>query len=205
MADTQEVITRIQADQRRFRRVRIEQLGKLFLPTLSQEITCTVVEMSPGDAWVQVGFALSQNEKIVLYADGLGRFEGVIARVDGGDLSLRFTSSPQKRERTAEQLTLFINKGVVDDTTLRRHERIAVAGIVRLVRSDGQLTPCEATDLSVSGLSLKTDLRPPVGEFLLVGPLAARVARHHGAGIGLEFVGLVFSSSEDAKAKLGLG
>lgn len=204
MAAAQDVIARIQADQPRFRLVRVGQPGRLFLPSSSYELSCSVLEMSPGEARVQVGYAMRQDEKVILYADGLGRFEGSIARVSGGDLTVRFTSSPAKRERTAEQLTIFINRNVVDDSTLRRHERIAVTGIVRVVRSDGQLTPCEATDLSVSGLQLKTDIRPDVGEFLLVGPLAARVARQREGSIGLEFIGITFPSVDVAKTRLGL-
>jgi len=44
-------------------------------------------------------------------------------------------------------------------------------------------------DLSVSGVSLKTNMRPPIGEFVLIGQMAGRVARHHEQGIGIEFVG----------------
>jgi hypothetical protein len=38
-------------------------------------------------------------------------------------------------------------------------------------------------------VSLKTDVRPPIGEFVLIGQMAGRVARHHDQGIGIEFVG----------------
>jgi hypothetical protein len=47
---------------------------------------------------------------------------------------------------------------------------------------------CEVLDLSLSGVSLATDVRPPVGEFVLIGQMAGRVARHHENGIGIEFV-----------------
>lgn len=204
MAAAQDVIAQIQADQPRFRLVRVGQAGRLFLPSSSYELSCSVLEMSPGEARVQVAYAMRQDEKVILYADGLGRFEGVIARIAGGDLTIRFTSSPAKRERTAEQLTLFINRNVVDDSTLRRHERIAVTGIISVVRCDGQRASCEATDLSISGVQLKTDIQPAVGEFLLVGPLAARVARQREGSLGLEFIGITFPSVDAAKARLGL-
>jgi len=55
--------------------------------------------------------------------------------------------------------------------------------------ADGQLVACEVLDLSVSGVSLKTKLRPPIGEFVLIGQMAGRIARHHDQGIGIEFVG----------------
>jgi len=45
-------------------------------------------------------------------------------------------------------------------------------------------------DLSTSGISLRTRVKPPVGEFVLIGHMAGRVVRHHSEGIGVEFVGL---------------
>ncbi|MBV9045106.1 MAG: hypothetical protein JO348_05225, partial [Alphaproteobacteria bacterium] len=52
-------------------------------------------------------------------------------------------------------------------------------------------------DLSPTGVSVKTALKPPVGEFVLIGRLAGRVARHHEHGIGIQFVGLTESHTTD--------
>jgi len=60
---------------------------------------------------------------VVLYVDGFGRFEGNVVRSDGYGFGVAFICTPSKRERTAEQLILFLNKTLVDDTVLRRHER----------------------------------------------------------------------------------
>jgi hypothetical protein len=45
------------------------------------------------------------------------------------------------------------------------------------------------SDISVNGVSLKTDVKPPVGEFVLIAQVAGRVSRHHADGIGIEFLG----------------
>ncbi|HVU20193.1 MAG TPA: PilZ domain-containing protein, partial [Rhizomicrobium sp.] len=79
--------------------------------------------------------------------------------------------------------------GLIDDADLRRHDRTPTKGIARFTRADGQFVACEVMDLSVSGVSLKTDVRPPIGEFVLIGQMAGRVARHHESGIGIEFIG----------------
>jgi hypothetical protein len=57
---------------------------------------------------------------------------------------------------------------------------------------------CEIMDMSVSGVSLKTETRPPIGEFVLIAQVAGRVARHHTDGIGIEFVGQERHPSEQA-------
>ena len=54
------------------------------------------------------------------------------------------------------------------------------------------------TDISVGGVSLKTDVKPPIGEFVLIAQIAGRIARHHDHGIGIEFVGQEKTSAEPA-------
>lgn len=133
----------------------------------------------------------SSSSHIVLYVDGFGRFEGTVARRDGYGFGLRFNATQLKREKIAEQLTLFMNKALVDDATVMRgHERTPTKGLAQFTRADGTVVKCEVLDLSPGGVSVKTALRPSVGEFVLIGKLAGRVARHHADGIGIQFVGL---------------
>jgi hypothetical protein len=178
--------------------------GKLFVPSSSQEFACSVVDLSPGGASVACEMMLPIDTPVVLYANTFGRFEGVVARHDGPRLGLRFASTALKRERTAEQLTLFLNRNLLDDSELRRDDRTPTKGLTRFVRHDGQVVPCEVLDLSVSGISVKTDLRPPIGEFILIGQLAGRIARHHDNGIGIEFVGTANNTAERLRAKIAI-
>jgi hypothetical protein len=43
-------------------------------------------------------------------------------------------------------------------------------------------------DVSISGASVGTEVRPPVGSEVVLGRLRARVVRHHSEGLGLEFL-----------------
>jgi hypothetical protein len=204
MNDKDPVVERSRADRRRYRRVPINLPGKLFVPSSSQEFACSVVDLSPGGASVACEMMLPIDTPVVLYANTFGRFEGVVARHDGPRLGLRFASTALKRERTAEQLTLFLNRNLLDDSELRRDDRTPTKGLTRFVRHDGQVVPCEVLDLSVSGISVKTDLRPPIGEFILIGQLAGRIARHHDNGIGIEFVGTANNTAERLRAKIAI-
>ena len=189
MKDVKPVIEKAKADRRRFRRVRVDLNGRLFVPADSRESHCKVVDLSPGGASIECDLVLAQDTAVVLYIDGFGRLEGSIIRMNAGDFGVRFNCTPMKRERIAEQLTLLMNKDLIDEADLRRHDRTPTKGIARFTRADGQCVACEVMDLSVSGVSLKTDVRPPIGEFVLIGQMAGRVARHHEVGIGIEFVG----------------
>lgn len=181
--------TKAGIDRRRFRRVKIDLPGRLFLPADGLESRCTVIDMSPGGAAVTGDTIPEQGTRVVLYVDSFGRFEGRVARRDGYGFGIAFSCTPAKRERTAEQLTLFMNKALVDQSVMRRHERSSQKGFAKFTRADGQIVHCEVMDISVGGVSLKTDIKPPIGEYVLIAQIAGRVARHHGDGIGIEFVG----------------
>lgn len=202
MKNVDPVIARSRADRRRFRRVRVDLPGKLFVPADSQEYACTVVDLSPGGASIACAESLAQDTQVVLYVNTFGRFEGTIVRREGGNAGVRFVSTVLKRERTAEQLALYMNRSLLSEADLRRDDRTPAKGLTRFTRSDGQLVPCEVLDLSMSGVSVKTDIRPPVGEFVLIGQLAGRIARHHEHGVGIEFVGAPNNTTDRLRTKL---
>ncbi|MDE2183911.1 MAG: PilZ domain-containing protein [Alphaproteobacteria bacterium] len=202
MKNVDPVVAKSRAERRRFRRVPVNLPGKLFVPGDGQESACTVADLSPGGAQIDCVLPLEQGTPVVLYVNGFGRFEGTVARREEKFLGIRFVSSALKRERTAEQLTLFMNQGLVDNADLRRHDRAPTKGLTRFTRADGQIVPCEVLDLSMSGISVKTELRPPIGEFVLIGQMAGRIARHHEDGIGIEFVGVTHSTTERLRAQL---
>lgn len=204
MKNNDPVLARSRADRRRFQRVHVDLPGKLFLPAISQEYACSVIDLSPGGANVTVEAPLTVETPIVLYVNTFGRFEGSIVRRDGDNAGIRFVSTALKRERTAEQLTLYMNRSLVEEADLRRDDRTPTRGITRFVRHDGQIVPCDVLDLSMSGVSVKTDLRPAIGEFILIGQLAGRVARHHDQGIGIEFVGNINPTAERLRTKIAV-
>ncbi len=177
------------AEKRRFRRVTVDLPGRLFLPTESREERCTVTDLSPGGAAVRSEMAPDIGMAVVLYVDGFGRFEGQVARRDGYGFGIAFLSTLAKRERTAEQLTLFLNKVVGDESILRRHERSGRKGFAKFTRADGQVVACEVMSISDGSVTLRTEIKPPVGEFVLIAQVAGRVVRHHETGIGIELVG----------------
>lgn len=204
MKDVDPVIAKARAERRRFKRIRVDLPGRLFVPAEEREARCTVLDLSPGGAAIDCEITPSADVQVVLYVDGFGRFEGTVVRPQGEGFGVRFNCSPLKRERIAEQLMLFLNKTIVDSSVLRRHERAPTKGFTRFTRADGQLVRCEVLDLSTSGVSVKTDIRPPIGEYVLIGQMAGRVARHHESGVGIEFVGGAVAGQERLNAKLSV-
>ncbi len=204
MTDSELAITKARAERRRFKRVRVGLPGRLFTPGDSKEARCQVCDLSPGGATIVCELSPEPGTQVVLYVDGFGRFEGQVIRLDEANFGVHFSCTALKRERTAEQLTLFLNKDIVDETVLRRHERTTHKGFAKFTRADGQIVHCEVMDISASGVSLKTDVRPAIGEFVLIAQMAGRIARHHEHGLGIEFVGQEKAQSAEPTARLNL-
>jgi hypothetical protein len=198
----EELIEQAKTERRRFKRVTVELSGRLFVPAVNHEAVCKVLDMSPGGARIGSDVVPDIGSQIVIYIDGFGRFEGKVARPVEGGFGIEFSCSAHKRERIAEQLTLYLNGGKIEEASLRRHDRTATRGLARFTRANGDVVNCEVLDLSLSGVSLITEIRPPVGEFVLIGQMAGRVARHHGTGIGIEFIVHGETVVEPARPKL---
>jgi len=188
----QKVIARALKERRRFRRVHVAIPGRLYIPATQEEAVCTVEDISPGDVCLLCELREEPRGRAVIYLDALGRFEGPIVRAKHGGFVMTFSCSLQKREKLVDQLTLEMNRHLLSEADLRRYDRVeAVTGsFTHFTRSTGDQIRCEVLDLSLSGVSVRTDMRPPVGEHILIGHRAGRVARHHGDGIGIEFLGL---------------
>jgi hypothetical protein len=191
--DREAVVAKAREERRLFRRVRVDFKGRLFVPGEEREAACIITDMSPGSAQVACEIIPESQAAVVLYIDGFGRFEGTVSRPSkyeetDGTFAVRFNCSALKRERVAEQLTLYLSQGSIDDMALRRHERAPTKGLTRFTRASGEVVNCEVLDLSLNGLSVATDVRPQIGELVLIGEMAGRVARIHESGIAIEFV-----------------
>ncbi len=186
-ADRDHVEARAKAERRHYLRVHVELAGRLFLPDDGREAHCQVVDLSPGGAQIVSEFVPSAGTPVILYIDGFGRFEGVVARPAEASFGVRFQCSALKREKIAEQLTVYMNRDIIEKSEVRRHDRAPTKGMARFTRANGDIVACEVLDLSLSGVSLKTEARPPLGEVVLIGQTAGRVVRHHDNGIALEF------------------
>ena len=204
MTESEPALIQARAERRRFRRVRVDLPGRLFTPADGKEAHCQIRDLSPGGAAITCQMLPEPGTQVILYVDGFGRFEGQVMRMDDSSFGVHFSCTALKRERTAEQLTLFLNKDMVDETVMRRHERTSQKGFAKFTRADGQIVHCEGMDISASGVSLKTDMRPPIGEFILIAQIAGRVARHHEQGIGIEFVGQEKTSPAEPSVRLNL-
>jgi len=199
----QKIIARAIKERRRFRRVNVAVTGRLYIPATQEETICTIEDISPGDASLLCQLREEPKGRAVIYLDTLGRFEGPIVRAKRGSFVMTFTCSQQKREKLADQLMLEMNRHLLDGAELRRFDRIEVStgSITHFTRSTGDQIRCEVIDLSLSGVSLRSELKPPLGEHVLIGHRAGRVAGHHEDGIGIEFLGTSLAAGTGSESQ----
>jgi len=180
---------RLPRGERRARqRATVGVKGKIFFPQRQWEEECVVSDLSPDGAGLKSSCSAAVGTLAVLYVDGLGRFEGKIVRHDRLRLGVRFGFSEAKRARLAQMIADFVERGEIRSTRVRARSRLTGShALHQFVLPSGQARDCEIVDIALSGASLRTDIRSPVGETITFGKTMAVVVRHTACGIAVSF------------------
>ena len=178
---------RIVPDLRRHRRVPLKLAGR-FMREDRQEYPCELQDISVGGAGIITPVSVTMNERLVAYFDHIGGLEAVVTRVYRDGFAVQFKISAHKREKLAAQITWLINREEFPEEAGRMHERIGAGGRkVRLKTPDDLVIDVDVLDVSISGASIATGSRLPVGAQVILANFPAVVRRHHEQGMGLQF------------------
>lgn len=101
---------------------------------------------------------------------------------------MEFAIGEGKRGRLKEMIKSFAADGVAGITELRKHGRIPSLISGSITRQNGEHITCDVLDISLDGVSLRTRMRPPIGEVVSLGRTRGRVVRHHPDGIAVQYV-----------------
>jgi hypothetical protein len=171
-----------------FQRVKVSLLGRYML-TDRREFPCQVLEMSPGDAVVVAPISGTVGERVIAYLDHLGRIEGDISEIIDGGFKMDVAATSRKRDKMAAQLTWLANKDILNLPEDRRHERVVPDNRhSTVVLDDGRRYNCKIIDISLSGAAIELAVRPAMGTPVTLGRMRARVVRHFGDGVAVEFI-----------------
>lgn len=178
-------------DMRRHRRLPLALRGR-FMRADRKEYTCDLKNISVGGAAIATPHTPEVGERVVVYLQQLGGLEGTVVRILPDGFAFVFNVTEHKREKLAAQIMWLANRDDFPDETGRLHERVGTRGRRTTLRvEDGVIIDVELLDLSVSGASIGTPARPPIGSFVVAGKTRAIVRRHHEYGIGLQFLSLL--------------
>lgn len=175
-------------DRRRHLRTNM-RLKARYLGENGKEQPCVVINISAGGAMVKAKRVPASDEKVILYIDGVGRFESTVVRSGNFGFAVRYHSRRAKSQRTADALIRVLNKRGNIETDRRITPRIALDTLVTVTHEDGTSIDCTIMDVSLTGASICLDPQPPLGTELIVGRMRARVVRRHEHGVGVVFLG----------------
>jgi len=147
--------------------------------------------MSAGGMALWTPVTCQKGERIVAYIENLGRLEGTVARTFEGSFAVDIKASSQKRERIANLLTwISINRDLLGSEG-RQHERFEPRiAAQKLILPNGDVYDCRVIDVSLSGASIATRVKPLVDSVVVLGRLRGRVVRHHDQGVAIQFADL---------------
>ena len=174
-------------ERRRYQRVNVALLGRYMLRD-RREFPCQTIDMSPGGVALLAPMPGAVGERVVVYLDHVGRIEGHVARHLANGFAMSVTAPLLKREKLADQLTWLANRHALGLPEDRRHERIVPRVTRTVVRlPDGHELIAKIIDVSISGVAVAVDVKPPVGSAITVGQTMGRVVRTFDGGIAVEF------------------
>jgi PilZ domain len=175
-------------DRRALRRARLTIQGKIFFQERQYEEACLVLDLSPNGAGLKSACAAELGSPVVLYVDGLGRFDGTIIRHNRLYVGVQFKYSAPSRERIANRIANYLEHGTRTHAPTRKSPRIAIREAPHsFMLESGETHGCEIADIALSGASFKTAARPAVGQRVFFGKTTARVVRHTETGFAVMF------------------
>jgi hypothetical protein len=175
-------------DGRRFQRVEISLSGRFMLES-RLEYPCHTVDISLGGMRLSAAVKPRIGEKIILYIDALGRFEGEAVRQVPDGFAVTIKTPSTKRDMLADKLTWFANRISLDLSEERRHHRIAPFMQRAMLRlPDGHELIVKIRNFSTSGIAIETNIRPEIGTKVVVGDTPIIVLRYFEGGFAGEFV-----------------
>jgi len=175
-------------DRRRHKRYALSLLGR-FMRADRHEYACRLIDVSVGGAAIATPVQVEEGENIIVYLDDLGGIEGNVTRVFDGGFAISIRATRHKREKLAARITWLVNRADLGGIEARVHDRIAPTTPGSALKlADGVSIRCQLIDISLSGASIATEARPPIGSEVFLGKLKARVMRHHDRGIGVRFL-----------------
>lgn len=177
-----------QHDRRRYQRVNVNLLGRFMLED-RREYPCQTQNISPGSVAVMTPVVGRLGERVIAYVDHIGRIEGKIERAFNGGFAMSINATARKKDKLAAKLTWLANRHELNLPEDRRHDRVTPKTPTTLVTlPDGREYRGRIVDVSLSGLALNLEVKPPIGSPVLVGKVRARVVRHFEEGVAVEFV-----------------
>lgn len=174
-------------ERRRHRRVGLALKARVLKPGGDEE-PCLVVNVSAGGVLLKAVNPPQAGEKVVVYIDDVGRYEGLVIRSAKHHFAVDYRARKAKTRRAADNLTHALNTPHMR-LDRRQNPRIRQDEPTVMTLESGESFACEILDISLTGASIAIDPVPDLGALVTVGRTPAKVVRRHEKGVGVVFTG----------------
>lgn len=185
-------------ERRKHRRVALTLKARV-LKDDGEEEPCLVINISAGGAMLKAVNPPQAGEKVVVYIDDVGRYEGLVIRSSKHHFAVDYRSRKAKTRRAADNLTHALNTQHMR-LNRRANPRIKADEPTVLILENGESIACEILDISLTGASIAIDPRPDLGAVVTIGRTPAKVVRRHEKGVGVVFTGAAEKMEEVIEA-----
>ena len=177
-----------QHDRRRHQRVTVQLLGRFMLED-QQDYPCQTQDISPGSIALMTPVVGRLGERVVAYIDTIGRVDGNIVRILKDGFAMSINATARKKDKLAARLMWLANRHELSLPEDRRHDRVTPSRPTTILTlSDGREYRARILDVSLAGIALNVEVRPPMNSVVMTGKIRGRVVRHLEDGIAIEFV-----------------
>ena len=174
-------------DRRRYSRFALSLPGRFMRPD-KLDYSCRVKDISVGGAAFVTATPPTIGEKLIVYLMHLGGLEGPAVRRTNDGFAMSITATQRKRDNLAARIQLLMARNDLAESDERISPRTATTGMGMMMLADGTVLECPMLDVSGSGISIVTPIKPLVGTEVIFANERAVIVRHHDEGVGLEFV-----------------
>jgi hypothetical protein len=174
-------------DRHRYPRYPISLPGR-FMRADKLDYPCRLKDISVMDAEMTTSTPLLVGEHLIVYLLHLGGLEGDVVRRTEDGFAMSITATQRKRDKLAAQIKRLSAQGEISQAEERVFPRQPANEITKLVLLDGTVLDCPMLDVSRSGASIVTPIKPALGTEVELAGQRAVVVRHHDEGIAVEFV-----------------
>ncbi len=171
-----------------FQRVKVSMLGR-YMPVRPARVPCQVRNVARRRPRHRAESPASPARRSSPISITSAASKGDVTEVIEGGFEMGIAATSRKRDKMAAQLTWLANKDLLNLPEDRRHERVVPDNRhSTVVLDDGRRYNCKIIDISLSGAAIELAVRPAMGTPVTLGRMRARVVRHFGDGVAVEFV-----------------
>ncbi len=193
---TSPLTPRRQSDRRKYQR-RYLKIPVQYLLSDNSEQHGSLSDISAGGMRIQTHYLPKLNEKVICYIDHLGRYEGVVIRLEQEHFAVKMSLSKQKQERFELSLMryfqMYAPNAKISDRRLAEQDRRKAERYVNhvndiIVGQTAQGTPfqCRVRNISLTGIEIETNAELTLGEDLKIGMFAGKIIRNTKKGYAIE-------------------